>query len=212
MRLWTVIVYSCSVHIVTYPIMRFIYSRQTALLAITSILVWFKYDLGQKYCAPQVRPNQGSNSWPPDYDSRPTFNVTETPALTTRPSVTFKQTQMVRIMKTNDVLPHLNILRFCDGDIPIQRFTNYINVNVNAEVYSLKSRWVKQTLQFTSLVLELSLTWSNPSGENSEHFLQLMPFTIFPIFVPPGTHYCWMDRGSMVWYVFVQHLSTWNKL
>ena len=31
--------------------------------------------LGQKYYAPQVRPNWGSNSWPPDHDS--TFHVTE---------------------------------------------------------------------------------------------------------------------------------------
>ena len=32
------------------------------------ICVWFKYDLGQKYYAPQVRPNRGSNSRPPDHD------------------------------------------------------------------------------------------------------------------------------------------------
>ena len=37
---------------------------------------WFKYDLGQKYQAPQVRPERGSNSWPPDNDS--TVYVTET--------------------------------------------------------------------------------------------------------------------------------------
>ena len=48
--------------------------------------VWFKYDLGQKYQAPQVRPDWGSNSWPPDHDS--TFLVTEMPDVTTRPSVT----------------------------------------------------------------------------------------------------------------------------
>ena len=42
---------------------------------------WFKYDLGQKYYAPQVRPDRGSHSWPPDDDS--TFHVTETPVLTT---------------------------------------------------------------------------------------------------------------------------------
>ena len=36
---------------------------------------WIKYDLGQKYCAPQVRSNRGSNSWPSDHDS--TFHVTE---------------------------------------------------------------------------------------------------------------------------------------
>ena len=50
------------------------------------IYVWFKYDLGQKYHAPQVQPGRGLNSWPPDHDS--TFHVTETPATTTRPSVT----------------------------------------------------------------------------------------------------------------------------
>ena len=54
------------------------------LLVFYSILI--KYDLGKKYYALQVRPDQGSNSWPPDYDS--TFHVTETPALTTWLSVT----------------------------------------------------------------------------------------------------------------------------
>ena len=39
------------------------------------------------------------------------------------------------------------------------------------------------------------------SGENSGHFLQLIPFTIFHLFVPPGTHYCWVGRGSMEWEV-----------
>ena len=41
---------------------------------------WFKYDLGQKYYSPQVRPR------PPDHDS--TLHITETPAPTTQPSVT----------------------------------------------------------------------------------------------------------------------------
>ena len=42
-------------------------------------------------------------------------------------------------------------------------FMNLIdaNVNVNVEVYSLKCLRVQQTLQFTSLVLELSLIWSH---------------------------------------------------
>ena len=47
---------------------------------------WFKYNLGQKYHAPQVRPDWGSDSSPPDHDGA--FHVTETPALTTQPSVT----------------------------------------------------------------------------------------------------------------------------
>ena len=46
--------------------------------------VWFKYDLEQKYYAPQVRPEQGLNSQPPDHEG--SLHVTKTPALTTRPS------------------------------------------------------------------------------------------------------------------------------
>ena len=39
-----------------------------------------RYNLGQKYHAPHVHPDQGLNSWRPDHDS--TVHVTETPALT----------------------------------------------------------------------------------------------------------------------------------
>ena len=35
------------------------------------------------------------------------------------------------------------------------------------------------------------------SEENSAHFLQLIPFTSFEFFVPPGTNYCWVGNGSM---------------
>ena len=49
-------------------------------------------------------------------------------------------------------------------------------------------------------------------GENSMHFLQLMPFTIFQIFVPPGTHHWLVDSGCMVWEDFAQHLYTWINL
>ena len=49
------------------------------------VYVWFKYDLGQKYYAPQVQASWDSNSWSPYHDS--TSHVTETPALTTWPSV-----------------------------------------------------------------------------------------------------------------------------
>ena len=52
--------------------------------------VCFKYDLGQKYYALKVQLERALNSWPPDDDSRPTFHVTETPALTTWPPVTNK--------------------------------------------------------------------------------------------------------------------------
>ena len=55
---------------------------------------WLKYDLGQKYYTPQVQPGWALNSWPKDHDS--TFHVTETPALTTWPSVTNKCTLFSR--------------------------------------------------------------------------------------------------------------------
>ena len=63
---------------------------------------WFKYDLGQKYQAPQVRPDWGSNSWPPDHDR--TFHVTETPALTTRPSVTSEKKRKKKEMYCHIIL------------------------------------------------------------------------------------------------------------
>ena len=52
------------------------------------------------------------------------------------------------------------------------------NVNVNVYVYSLISHRVQQTSQFTPLVLDALLYGLISSGENSAHFLQLMPFTI----------------------------------
>ena len=58
-------------------------------------IFWFKYYLGQKYQAPQVRPDRGSNSWPPNHDS--SFHVTETPALTTWPLVTSGHTKDIYI-------------------------------------------------------------------------------------------------------------------
>ena len=57
----------------------------TASPPIVKRRFWLKFDLGQKYYAPQVRPDRGSNSWPQDHHS--TVHVTETPALTIQPSV-----------------------------------------------------------------------------------------------------------------------------
>ena len=56
---------------------------------LTFIYILDRIQLRAENYALQVRPNWGSNSWPPDHDS--TFHVTETPALTTWPSVTFKK-------------------------------------------------------------------------------------------------------------------------
>ena len=76
-----------------------------------------------------------------------------------------------------------------------------VNVNVNVEVYSLKSPWVQQTLQFTPLVLELSLIRSHLLWGEFSAFSAADAIHNFPIFVPPGTHHCWVDRGGMVWEV-----------
>ena len=54
------------------------YNDKNAPVNSNTLYVWFKYNLGQKYYVPQVQPELGLNS----------FHVTETPALTTWPSVT----------------------------------------------------------------------------------------------------------------------------
>ena len=56
---------------------------QTDALAIDFFV---QVQLRQKQYAPHIWFDWGSNSWPPDHDS--TFHATETPALTTQPSVT----------------------------------------------------------------------------------------------------------------------------
>ena len=61
---------------------------------ITHLFFWSKHDSGHKYYAPQVRPDRGSKSWPPDHDS--TFHVTKPPAPTTWPSVTVTYLQLLR--------------------------------------------------------------------------------------------------------------------
>ena len=87
-------------------------------------------------------------------------------------------------------------------------YVDDLNVNVNVEVYSLKSPWVQQTLQFTPLVLELSLLYGLISSvENKAHFLQVMPFTIFQF----SFHQLPITAGwtEAVWYErFSQHLYT----
>ena len=50
------------------------------------LIILVQVRLRQKYYAQQVRLDQGLNSWPPDHNS--TFYIPETPALTTRSSVT----------------------------------------------------------------------------------------------------------------------------
>ena len=59
------------------------------------------------------------------------------------------------------------------------------------------------------LVLELSLIQSHFLRWEFSAFSAADAFTIFPVFVLPGTHHCWVDRGGLVWYIFAQHLYTW---
>ena len=79
---------------------------------------------------------------------------------------------------------------------------------------SLNSPWVQQTnynlhpWYWNSLLFCLI-----SSGENLAHFLQLLAFTIFQFFVPPGTHYWRVGRGSMEWEVcltFSTHDQLWE--
>ena len=61
----------------------------TSVCFLLFILIRVRLIFRQKYQAPQVRPDLGSNSWPPDNDS--TFHVTETSAVTTWPSLISKE-------------------------------------------------------------------------------------------------------------------------
>ena len=81
----------------------------------------------------------------------------------------------------------------------LQRNTQYVNVNVNVYVYSLISHRVQQTSQFTPLVLELSLVWSHLLWGEFSAFSAAIAIHNSPLFVPPGTHHCWVDRGGMIW-------------
>ena len=54
------------------------------------------------------------------------------------------------------------------------------------------------TLQFTPLVLELSLVrshllWGELSAFSAANAIHSSPF-----FVPQGTHHCWVDKGGMI--------------
>ena len=70
--------------------------------------------------------------------------------------------------------------------------------NVNVYVYSLISHRVQQTSQFTPLVLELSLVRSHLLWGEFSAFSAAIAIHNSPLFVPPGTHHCWVDRGGMI--------------
>ena len=73
------------------------------------------------------------------------------------------------------------------------------NVNVNVYAYSLISHRVQQTSQFISLILELSLVRSHLLWGEFSTFSAAIAIHNSPLFVPPGTHHCWVDRGGMIW-------------
>ena len=49
--------------------------------------------------------------------------------------------------------------------------------------------------------LELSLIRSHLAWGEFSAFSAVNAIHSFPVFVPPGTHHCWVDRGGMVWEV-----------
>ena len=65
-------------------------------------------------------------------------------------------------------------------------------------VYSLISHRVQQTSQFTPLVLELSLVRSHLLWGEFSAFSAAIAIHNSPLFVPPGTHHCWVNRGGMI--------------
>ena len=77
----------------------------------------------------------------------------------------YNYTTVFVFMCTNEIYDNLKLTRKLSNDKTIMNINISINVNVNVsvnvEVYSLKSPWVQQTLQFTPLILELSLIRSH---------------------------------------------------
>ena len=71
-------------------------------------------------------------------------------------------------------------------------------LNVNVYVYSLISHRVQQTSQFTPLVLELFLVRSHLLWGDFSAFSAAIAIHNSSLFVPPGTHHCWVDRGGMI--------------
>ena len=84
---------------------------------------------------PQVRPNRGSNSQPPDHDS--TLHVTETPSLTTRPSVTFgnPSTGSKNYGQKKIFLDHdLHVTLSCNQDMGINHTKFHSNPTIKSNV------------------------------------------------------------------------------
>ena len=77
------------------------------------------------------------------------------------------------------------------------------NVNMKTCLFIVwNPHWGQQTLQFTPLVLELFLVQSHLLWEEFSicalccSYSQSLQFSFL---VPPGTHHCWVDRGSVIW-------------
>ena len=83
----------------------------------------------------------------------------------------------------------------------IMLLPNKWKVNVNVYDYSAISPWVQQTSEFTPLALEFSLIRSHRLWGEFSTFSAANAIHNSPIFVPPGTHLCWVGRGSMEWEV-----------
>ena len=110
---------------------------------------WIKYWLRQTYYAPHARPNQGSNSWPPDNDS--TFHVTETPALdlTTWPLVLSRLIHSI----------HLQAINFIGSfDSFIHEFTVYLHVYLQLELtWSVISKGNGNSTRGVSIAISCTL-------------------------------------------------------
>ena len=59
--------------------------------------------------------------------------------------------------------------------------------------------------------MELTFTQSHLPGEKAAQFAAAVAIHSVSIFIPPGTHYCWVDRGS-VDFELAQGFHTWLAL
>ena len=114
---------------------------------------WFKYDIGQKYYAPHVWPEWGSNSSPPDHDS--TYHVTETPAPTTWPSVTNHGTNIC----FSSVFQNLWIRQGAVGFIcGVARHLNIADVHCNL-LPLVKPFLTREVIQLDTEVIRMNISF-----------------------------------------------------
>ena len=136
---------------------------------VTYCYCWFKYNVGQKYNAPQVRSDRGSDSWPPDHGQVHFMSL----ALTTRPSVTSLYCYVIILLVRQDAVwgelmamqlhVHYFLQVINDGKRTCASISCYYLVLHLSQLYNYDIFHADERLFTYSLVLLCfsALAWSN---------------------------------------------------